>query len=1177
MVDTGSDYTIIRQAAVDQLQLKVDTKRPLPSMKGVTGNSVRLLGAALVEIAISKIDVVKRWIPIVPNSYLDTDVLLGCDILYQYPFYADLKAKVFHWGLAPYHMRIVKKKRGSVRRMTTLPPPVKGVSATDNVRLKSSITLESYQTKFIPVEVSEKPGTELIIYPQEKVSQWGKPFCVRVGEEGIIPYPCHNDTKRPRILKVGTLLGHYEVGNPEGSARIIKPVIHNDLIPHHETVKTPGNRMQHLRELFSQHDTPNLTNPQRESLKKVVENHDQLFLLEEGELGTMNTPPSHIHVQDPQPVRGPMYRYPENSKEIIQEMLEDMEKKGVIEKTTSAWLSPIVLVNKPDGTKRMCLDYRRVNTHLATDIYPLPRLDELVEQAAGNQYYTTLDMKDAYFQVRLDEQSRDLTAFSDGVSLYRFSRLPFGLSCSPAIFSRNMAQILSPLLKEGWVRNYLDDIIMWAPDFPTMIRRIEKVFDCLSQGGVKLNLKKCKFGEKEVKFLGHVVSAEGSKPDPGNVEAVEKCKRPTNPKGVRRFLGMCGFYRRHIPQFAKIAAPLTDLTRKNTTFEWTPKCQTAFLELKRALVSTPVLVRADLDQPFIVTTDASNSHVGGVLSQIQPDGTNKPVGYFSKKLGPAEKRYSATDKEALGVVLTCRNFHHFLWGSRFEILTDHQPLITIFKKKTKCPRMNRWILEMREYNYNIQYVKGKNNVVADKLSRPVRIVRVENEQDKFLGKTLEEIKRAQREDRNWGELIHYLEEGKIPRKSYPKVILHQFTLDQGILYYVKEKLDKSLHYCLVVPKSLVQEALNCAHVQAGHLGQKKTIHKAEELFYWSDLKANVCKFVKECVVCQQTRGGAGLQQEWQELPPVDRPLERVGLDLIDMVASSQGHRYVLTVIDHYSRYLKLYTLKHKHTHGVVEALERFMADFGTPAAVVTDNGGEFTSKAFEEFCSQRGVAVHRTTPYHPRGNSVVERSHRTIKAILAALCRGQPLQWPKYLAACQQVLNGAVHTTLGCQPYFAFFGRHAPRSIGARLPALNAEAEDIALAHKLIRQTHSEMCKSYREKANRGRKNQAVALGTLVWVKSEVTTPGTCRKLNVKWLGPFKVVEVIREGGAYLVENVFTGKTLQRAAEKVKPYYGSSQWLLEMEEKLIIPEEEENEPLPPRVRRPPRRLIEECE
>ncbi len=264
-------------------------------------------------------------------------------------------------------------------------------------------------------------------------------------------------------------------------------------------------------------------------------------------------------------------------------------------------------------------------------MYPLPRLEELVEQAAGHPYYVTLDMRKAYFQIMLDEESRDLTTFSDGVTLHRFRRLPFGLNCSPAIFSRRMASMLTPLLQKGWVRNYLDDQILWATNFPELLTRLKQLFSLLSVNGVKLNHNKCTFGLKEVTFLGHRISATGSKPDPKNIEAVAKMKAPTTVK-VRRFLGMCGFYRKHVPSFAKIAAPLTNLTRARTIFNWTEESQQAFEQLKACLIDAPVLVKAQVDQPFILTTDASNSHVGGVLSQIQPDGSNQPTGTSQRNL-----------------------------------------------------------------------------------------------------------------------------------------------------------------------------------------------------------------------------------------------------------------------------------------------------------------------------------------------------------------------------------------------------------------------------------------------------------------------------------------------------------------------------------------------------------------
>ncbi len=268
-----------------------------------------------------------------------------------------------------------------------------------------------------------------------------------------------------------------------------------------------------------------------------------------------------------------------------------------------------------------------------------------------------------------------------------------------------MASVLSPLLQKGWVRNYLDDLILWVLSFPVLVERLEQLFDLLVASGVKLNLSKCTFSLKEVTFLGQKNSVEGNKPDPKNVEAVAIMKAPTTVREVHRFLGMCGFYRKHVPSFAKIAAPLTNLIKCRVSFVWTEECQESFERLKKCLMDTPISTRTQVDKTFILTINTSNTDIGGVLSQIQSDDTNRPIGYFSKKLNPREARYSATDKETLAVVLTCRNFHHYLWGTHFTVITDHQPLTSIFKRKTKSPRMNRWILEMQEYNYGIQYLR----------------------------------------------------------------------------------------------------------------------------------------------------------------------------------------------------------------------------------------------------------------------------------------------------------------------------------------------------------------------------------------------------------------------------------------------------------------------------------------
>ncbi len=250
-------------------------------------------------------------------------------------------------------------------------------------------------------------------------------------------------------------------------------------------------------------------------------------------------------------------------------------------------------------------------------------------------------------------------------------------------------------------------------------------------------------------------------------------------------------------------------------------------------------------------------------------------------------------------------------------------------------------------------------------------------------------------------------------KQLPKATLYQFTLEQGLLYFVRESPDCSLHYSLIVPSGLTSQAIRQAHELVGHLGQKKTIKKTEELFYWPNLKSEVCHFVKQCVTCQRFKGEKGLEQQWKDLPAVSQPLERLGLDLTEMVAGNHGYRYSFTIIDHYSRYMKFFILKTKQSPHITQALDNFIADYGQPRTVVADNGGEFVNRELQNFCQKHHITIYYTTPYHPQGNGVTERLHRTLKLVLATLCQGHPPLWPHLLQSCQIILNQAVHTSTG--------------------------------------------------------------------------------------------------------------------------------------------------------------------
>lgn len=1205
MLDTASDATLMKMSVSSKLNLHL--KQPKIRLQGITGSTLAVLSETVAHFKVSAENILTHKVAILDDNYLSTDILLGMDILSRCgPVTVAPNEMKVVWGGKEFEYYTLTQTQGlkgvtSVKRMCRIEKiEEKENSQVNNIKklqVCTKITIPHRSTRLTKLKVPFPAGKNVIVTLQHSDICQPLPIYTSVDEENSISIPLINETNKKRKYTIGTILGSLEctddlinsveivstpplIENAEHQSKTktandvdfssqilqdtrvvrqinetaVPPIISNAMLPDildKESKDLP--RIEKLKGLIKKQDFNHLTREQRGQLRQLLLNYEQMFILDSTDIGTIKIPPQEIPLADPTPVRGPQYRHPDKAREIIHQMLAEMKEKDIIESSTAAWLSPIVLVSKPDGSKRMCLDYRKVNQHLEFDVFPLPRLDELVDNVAGHQFYATLDLKDAYYQVVLGEKSRDLTTFSDGYELWRFKRLPFGLTVSPAIFTRAINQVIAPLAKHGFVRNYLDDVVVYAPSYEKLLDHLGKVFSRFLEMGVKLNLNKCHFGQRSVKFLGHIISAEGIKPDPGNVEGILQVPPPSNLKEIRRFLGMTGFYRKCIPEYAKIASPLTQLTRKDVPFSWTPECQSAFEKLKLVLSTAPVLHPVDYRLPFELHTDASGLAVGAALHQRHPDGSLRPIGFFSKKLRPVETRYSTTDREALGIVLACRFFHHFLWGSKVTIKTDHKALVSVFKHKTKSPRMTRWALEMREYNFLIEFCSGRANVVADQLSRVVRQVRtsplseeVQKQVDK-LHAPLEKIAEEQDKEERWRVLKLYLKGGELPRNKYSNSVLSQFELEDDVLYYVRKLSDGSLKYTLVVPKGLKKAALYASHDghTAAHMGQHKTISRLEADFYWPGYRKDCKEYVQSCDLCQQYKGSSGLQKPWQGLPEVSKPLERISIDLTDMYTSHLGYRYVLSIIDHYSRFVNFYPLRSKTAKEVSQNFTDFILSYGTPRQVLADNGAEFQNVNFKKLCEDYRIKLNFVTPYHPRGNSVTERVHKSFKTCLAIMTEGYPNSWPLYLKKAQYALNTAVHTAIGVQPHFAFFSRHISRPFSAGWPRVEDDSEEgLLAAHNLIKETNSKMSSKFREVANRKRKDMTVQVNDLVWVKIERTIPGTSRKLNPRWAGPYTVVKVFRGGSSYELTNPFAdGPPIRRAAEKIKKFVGRPELL----------------------------------
>ena len=417
-------------------------------------------------------------------------------------------------------------------------------------------------------------------------------------------------------------------------------------------------------------------------------------------------------------VKLPPYRVPHAYRSKVQQELKDMLASGIIEPSTSEWGAPIVVVPKKNGSIRLCVDYRRLNSVSKADAYPMPRIDELIDRLGRAKFISALDLTRGYWQVPVTKQAQEKTAFTSPFGLYQFKVMPFGLQGAPATFQRLMDKVLYDL--GDFSAAYLDDVIVFSESWSDHLLHLKAVLQRIGEAGLTINAKKCHLGTTHCLYLGHYVGQGLVSPEEAKLEAIRSLPQPRTKKEIRSFLGLTGYYRRFIPHYASLAAPLTDLTRKaasNKITTWSSECNKSFHRLQDLLCQSPVLHAPEFEKPFILQTDASDRGVGAVLSQLDEKGQEHPVAYYSRKLLPREERYSTVEKECLAIKLGVQNFQVYLAGRPFQIQTDHHSLVWLDRLKDSNPRLSRWSLFLQPFQYDVVHRSGRANGNADTLSR----------------------------------------------------------------------------------------------------------------------------------------------------------------------------------------------------------------------------------------------------------------------------------------------------------------------------------------------------------------------------------------------------------------------------------------------------------------------------
>lgn len=680
---------------------------------------------------------------------------------------------------------------------------------------------------------------------------------------------------------------------------------------------------------------------------------------------------------DATPVSRPPRRIPLSIKPKVKQALDNLTRLQIIEPTQepSDWISNLVVVEKPNGSLRICLDPKHLNIAIKKDYYNIPTLEDLKSKLHGAKYFTVLDLKDGFYQIELSPESSKLCSFSSPFGTYKFKRLPFGINVAPEQFQKLNEKNFSGL--EGTVV-YIDDILVWGKTLEDHDRNLDSVVKRARNLNIKFNKEKLQYRVAEVKFLGHIFNKNGVMSDPQRIKAINSMPEPTSKKDLQRYLGMINYLRSFIPNLAQKTEPLRQLLKNDVEFVWDNIHKKTVENLKQIITNTPVLAVFNENQKIVIQTDASKSGIGCVLLQ-----NKKPVAFASRSLNETEKNYAQVEKELLAIVYSCLKFHNYIYGREVEIHTDHKPLVSIMKNemnKINSSRLQRMKMKLLIYNTNVFYVPGKELHIADHLSRSYL-----NDEPSVEFKEYEEIihtinmsnekeLKFQIETSNDAVLKNIIE---VYNKGWP---LEKRKLTDNIKQYWKFRndifVDNGLVYLgdrIIVPTSLRQEMLKLLH--ESHIGMTKTKMRARQLLYWPGIDTDIENYIASCRICEKFRP-ENYKEPMIPHPVPSFPFEYIGCDIM-----TYANIDYLVVIDYYSKWLDVVPVKTKQSREQIDILKQIFATHGIPKKLVADNQ-PFASKEFIEFAKKWSFEIVNTSPVYPRSNGQSEKAVHVAKMLV---------------------------------------------------------------------------------------------------------------------------------------------------------------------------------------------------
>ncbi|KAK9410979.1 hypothetical protein NXF25_002154 [Crotalus adamanteus] len=722
--------------------------------------------------------------------------------------------------------------------------------------------------------------------------------------------------------------------------------------------------------------------------------------------------------------------YPMSPKELgeLRRYIDKNLGHGFIQPARSRIAAPVIFQGKKDGGLRLCVDFRGLNAVCAENMYPLPLLKDMLTHLSQGRIFTKLDLREAYYRIRIKPGDEWKTAFNCPLGSFQFTVMPFGLKGAPAVFMQTINAVLHEHLYRG-VLVYLDDILIYSKTMEEHIRVVREVLHKLLQAQLFLKLSKCEFHKTRIEYLGYRISASGIEMDPAKVKAVLEWQAPRTRRQLQSFLGFANFYRQFVPDFAQVALPLTELlktrnspvkARPSQALVWSRESQAAFEHLKALFAKEPILMHPDPDKQYIVQADASDVAVGAVLLQRNNNSELQPCAYTSRKLTETERRWAIWEKEAFAIKWALVTWRHLLEGAKreIEIWTDHKNLAVLQSPRRLAPKHVRWAQYFKRFTFQLKYVPGGRNFLADALSR---LPQYESQREELIQAILPPYTQGVGRVSTRSDIgnIEVELRAAVPRDPWYKEHSNLLTHRDGLAWYGVK---------LYVPLELRSKVLQRCHDAklAGHFGFVKTLHLIRRQFWWPTLRKDVEHHVKSCPVCATCKSRPGKPVGYlQSVADPEHPWQDIAMDFIVEPPRSKGYMIIWTVIDLFSKQAhfvpcrKLPTAQ-KLAHMFLTHVYRI---HGAPRRIISDRGVQFTARFWKGFTALLGSSQGLSTAYHPATNGAAERANAAVERYLRSYASYQQTNWADLLVFAEVAYNNMMHASTGYTPFKIVSGK----------------------------------------------------------------------------------------------------------------------------------------------------------